>query len=221
MNMPPGGGQLFRNLVQFARTLRAAGLPIGPGRVLEAEQALHAVGIRRRDDFYWTLHAVFVRHARNRPIFDQTFHVFWRNPGLLDRVMTLPLPGARDTPGAQEQALSRRVMDAMAGRMPLVPTAAVEPSDAQRDATSTWSAEALLRTRDFESMSAEEIADAKKLIARFSLLSATVTTRRVGPDARGRRVHMRRTLRKSMRSPDAMVLERSRPLRRSPPLVIV
>jgi hypothetical protein len=53
-------GRLVENLMFFARTLRAAGLPIGPGRVAEALRAVEAVGISRRDDFYWTLHSVFV-----------------------------------------------------------------------------------------------------------------------------------------------------------------
>ena len=65
------GGRLTENLMHFARTLRAAGLPIGPGKVLDAVSAVEAVGIANRDDFYWTLHAVFVNRQDQKTLFDQ------------------------------------------------------------------------------------------------------------------------------------------------------
>ena len=65
------GGRLTENLMHFARTLRAAGLPIGPGKVLDAVSAVEAVGIANREDFYWTLHAVFVNRQDQKTLFDQ------------------------------------------------------------------------------------------------------------------------------------------------------
>ena len=41
--------------------LREAGLPVGPGAVLDALAAVQAAGIGDRDDFYTTLHAVFIK----------------------------------------------------------------------------------------------------------------------------------------------------------------
>ncbi|MEL6578076.1 MAG: VWA domain-containing protein, partial [Pseudomonadota bacterium] len=37
-----GGGRLAENVMHFARALRAAGLPVGPGRVADAVTALEA-----------------------------------------------------------------------------------------------------------------------------------------------------------------------------------
>jgi len=54
-------GRLTENIVYFARALRAAGIPVGPGAVLDALEAVKAAGVGTRDDFYWTLHAVFVK----------------------------------------------------------------------------------------------------------------------------------------------------------------
>src|SRR5882672_12410869 len=85
-------GRLLANLMHFARTLRAAGLPVGPGKVIDAVAAVAAVGITDRRDFYWTLHAVFVNRADQRLLFDQAFHVFWRNPELLKKMLALVLP---------------------------------------------------------------------------------------------------------------------------------
>ncbi|MEH6546783.1 MAG: hypothetical protein V7701_10160, partial [Sneathiella sp.] len=85
-------GTFVKNIMHFARTLRRAGLPVGPGRVIEAVRAVETAGIRRRDDFYWTLHSVFVNRRDQWEIFDQAFHVFWRNPELLKKMMDMMLP---------------------------------------------------------------------------------------------------------------------------------
>src|SRR5512145_1643377 len=90
-----GDGRLVANLMQFARTLRAAGLPVGPGRVLDALRAVEAVGITSREDFYWALHASFVNRRDQHDLFDQAFHIFWRNPKILERMMAMLLPQMR------------------------------------------------------------------------------------------------------------------------------
>ena len=83
----PGRGRLLANLMYFARALRAAGMPVGPGKVLAAVDAVRAVGLGNRSDFYWALHAVFVNKRDQRDLFDQAFHIFWRNPQLLEKMM--------------------------------------------------------------------------------------------------------------------------------------
>ena len=89
--LPPAGhdgdGRLVTNIMYFARTLRAAGLPIGPGKVLAAVEAVRAVGLESRRDFYWTLFSVFVNRRDQRELFDQAFHIFWRNPKILERML--------------------------------------------------------------------------------------------------------------------------------------
>ncbi len=108
-------GRLARNIMHFARVLRAAGLPVGPGRVLEALQAVEAIGVDDRRDFYWTLHSVFVNRRDQRELFDQAFHVFWRNPQLLERMMALLLPQIEGAePAVPQPELSRRLSEALA-----------------------------------------------------------------------------------------------------------
>src|SRR5215475_15135650 len=112
--MPEPGGALLANLMHFARTLRAAGLPVGPGKVIDAVAAVEAIGITDRSDFYWTLHAVLVNRPDQRLIFDQAFHVFWRNPDLLKKMMGLVLPELR-VDGVEDQgtAMARRLAEAL------------------------------------------------------------------------------------------------------------
>ena len=68
----------------------------------------------KRDDFYWTLHSVFVNRRDQREIFDQAFHVFWRNPRLLEKMMEMLLPqvGVPAEPDQSKQ-LSRRLQEAL------------------------------------------------------------------------------------------------------------
>src|SRR6266702_1152293 len=107
-------GRLVANLMHFARTLRAAGLPVGPGKVLDAVAAIEAVGITDRRDFYWTLHAVFVNRADQRLLFDQAFHVFWRNPELLKKMLALVLPQMNvEVPRDEGAEMLRRLAEAL------------------------------------------------------------------------------------------------------------
>src|SRR4030095_908947 len=86
---------LVPNIMHFARILRATGLPIGPGRVIEAVRAVEAVGLTTKTDFSSTLHAVFVRRHDHRDLSDQAFRMFGRAPQLAERMMALLLPQAR------------------------------------------------------------------------------------------------------------------------------
>src|SRR5665213_3766600 len=110
---PAEGGRLVTNIMYFARTLRAAGLPIGPGKVLAAVEAVRAVGLQSRDDFYWALHAVFVNRRDQRELFDQAFHIFWRNPQLLQKMMSLMLPGLVTPPSPDAVEMNRRLAEAL------------------------------------------------------------------------------------------------------------
>src|ERR1700692_901445 len=87
-------GRLAENIVYFARALRAAGIPVGPGAVLDALEAVKAAGVGTRDDFYWTLHAVFVKRHEHSILFDQAFRIFFRRRGYVDQLLAMMLPQA-------------------------------------------------------------------------------------------------------------------------------
>ncbi len=156
-----GSGRFARNVMHFARALRAAGLPVGPGRVLEALRAVEAVGFASRQDLYWTLHSVFVNRRDQRELFDQCFHIFWRDPQLLERMMHLLLPTLEgEKPPEGQEEVSRRVAEALSPREPGTGEGGQEeePPELELDAVLTWSSRELLQGKDFEQMSAEELA---------------------------------------------------------------
>jgi uncharacterized protein len=217
----PEGGRLAQNVMRFGRVLRAAGLPVGPGKVLDAIRAVETVGIGSRTDFYWALHAVLVNRRDQREVFDQAFHVFWRNPKIMERLMALVLPSFKADMGEEGQELSRRVADAMKGAVGEMPTPKVDEEDEiEVDATLTFSEREVLRTMDFEKMSAEEMRKAEAAIRRLAAMIRPEPTRRFRPDAAGTRADLRGTLRAALRgNPDIIELKRRRRLTRPPPLV--
>jgi uncharacterized protein with von Willebrand factor type A (vWA) domain len=223
VHVPPAGGpgKLAENVMHFARVLRSAGLPVGPGKVLDALAALGIAGVDRRDDFYWTLAAVFVDRREQFEIFDQAFHIFWRDPKLLERVMSLFLPQVQGRVQDDQPEMSNRLAEALLPREK--PGESPEaPQEIELDATFTVSEREVLQRADFESMTNEELAQAKKLIASLRLPIPEVRTRRLVADARGRRVDLRATLRASLRAgADIIPLRRRSQESRHPPLVVL
>ncbi|MGE0715098.1 MAG: VWA domain-containing protein [Alphaproteobacteria bacterium] len=214
------GGSLLPNIMHFVRTLRAAGLPIGPGKAIDAVRAVQAVGITNRKDFYWTLHAVLVNRQEQRELFDQAFHVFWRNPELLEKMMGLLLPNIQ-RPDEERDPLARRLAEALHGKDNPGREGPRE-EEVEIDAAMTWSDRELLQTMDFEAMSADEVAQAKSAIARMRLPIMEVPTRRFRPDPQGARADLRATLRAALRSGGATIpLRRKERRLRHPPLVVL
>ena len=215
-------GELTVNIMYFVRTLRAAGLPIGPGRLLEALRAVAAVGLASREDFYWTLHAVLVNRRDQRELFDQAFHIFWRNPKFLERMMSLILPSfGADEPQENAEELSRRIAEAIAADGSGESTNTSEDK-IEYDAAMTWSANEVLRKKDFESMSVDEVSAARVAIERMRMPFSTVPTRRYRPRDVGSRVDMRATLRAALRSGgDIIPLKRRVKVKRHPPIVVL
>lgn len=210
-------GRLIENLVHFGRTLRAAGLRVGPGKLIDAVEALRTVGLSRRDDFYWALHSVLVSRRDQRPLFDQAFHLFWRNPQLLERVMGLLLPRLEDPQRKDRDEIARRLAEALAGESAREPVAAEET---EIDTTLLWSDQEMLRRMDFDQMSSVEEAAAKRAIAALRLAVRPASTRRYRADPGGSRIDPRGSLRASLRQGSGVIPLRFRERsRRRPPLV--
>ena len=220
------GGKIAANIMHFGRVLRAAGLPVGPAKVLDAFRAVEAVGLGNRQDFYWTLHAVFVNRRDQREIFDQAFHIFWRNPKLLERMTALVLPSFVDPTSAPEtEEINRRLAEALKGDQPNAGEDGSDEDDEPDvtvDAVMTWSAREILQDMDFEKMSSDELNQVKRAIARMRLPIMEVPTRRFHRDPSGARIDMRATLRSALRSGGATIpLQYRKRRRRHPPLVVL
>lgn len=212
-------GKLATNIMYFARLLRASGMAVGPDRMLDAVTAAEAAGLSRRDDFYWALHAVFVSKHSDQALYDQAFHLFWRDPDLLRRAMALMLPSISAPSAPKDETAPRRLAEAM---LPQAGAAAQESApDLEFDAALSFSDREVLRKKDFEQMSLAELDEARAAIRNLRLPIQNIRTRRFRPGSIGDRVDMHATLRQSLRQGGGLQLSFKRPRRRHPPLVLL
>jgi uncharacterized protein with von Willebrand factor type A (vWA) domain len=209
-------GRLAENIVYFARALRAAGIPVGPGAVLDALEALKVAGVGTRDDFYWTLHAVFVKRHEHSILFDQAFRIFFRRRGYIDQLLAMMLPQALAPPQAP-QAGATRVHEALFAGLE---DKLKKEREVELDARMTVSDREVLQRKDFAQMTAAEIAAAKDAMKRLVMPLVELRTRRLTPHLHGHVIDIRRTLRASMKGGgDFIDLRFIGPKTRFPPLV--
>lgn len=212
------------NVMHFARVLRRAGLPIGPGKVIVALDALTRVSIARRDDVYWTLHSVLVERRSQSEIFQLAFDRFWKRQadgGTGDDVMSILDQGPDRAQSETGAPVPRRIAEAFSEFVSPDVSDSGEESAAPRDAVASWSADERLRHQDFETMSRDEEIEASRLMARLRLSIPEIATRRFRPARNGRRIDMRATLRAMVRSGGAATLVRKTPRRRHRPIVVL
>lgn len=192
LNAPTGN--IADNVVGFARALRAAGIPAGPGAVIDAMNALQLVDIGIRADVFAALESIFVTRHEHALIFAQAFDLFFRATeewkSMLDSV---PLP---DHAKKKPPPASRRVQEAFAQPASREDAPQVE----EQELRLAVSDKEILQKKDFAQMSAAEIAEVTRAIEKMRLPQAELRTRRYQPDARGLRLDMRRTLRASLRT---------------------
>ena len=209
--------------MHFARLLRAAGMRVGSDRVIDCVRALEIAGAHqfplRREDWYWTMSAVLLSRQEQRPIFDQAFRLFWRDPKLAERMMSLLLPTAHGLAPKPEQQQSQRLTDALFSQKEEEPR---ESEKLELEARLTFSSREVLSRMDFDTMSAAELVEAKKMLAELRLPLPLIRTRRYRPHPSGRRIDMRKTLRESLREGgDIIPLVRAAPTQLHPPLVVL
>ena len=214
-------GHLADNVVHFARVLRTAGLPVGTDRVLLALDALKVAGIESRTDFHAVLASCLIDRAEHRALFEQAFHIFWRDPDLLGQMMRLLLPSVKEKPGAPPPPENRRLAEALFA----APPPELKPAAEERvelDAQMSWSEREQLRKADFDTMTTAEWAAAKKMLAELTPFFEELATRRWRAAATGPRLDLRALLRgAARRGGDIAALPRRQRRTRPEPLVAI
>lgn len=203
---------LLPRLATFARLLHDAGMEAGPGRLTDAARALRWIAIARPDDFRAALRAVFVARKEELLVFEAAFDIFWSPPD--PRIPAGAVPGrSRALPLPPEKA--RAWMNLLGLNRSTMPRA--EEPDSTPPSSSGYSAEELLRKKDFEDLTWEETEQVRRLLEQAPWRVAERRTRRLRP-APGGQVDLRRTARESIRTSGEMVtlLHRQARVRRRP-----
>lgn len=208
---------LALEVVRFARLLRSTGFALGTGRIHDSLKAVRVVGLDEPEDFYWTLHAVFVSHPEQRETFNQVFRMFW------SELRQISAGSADESAGGQDadetEALSRVSIERFVAER----DRAQEPDkDPEIEAGLSASSREQLSLKDFEQMSVSEVLEARKAMEAIVFPKPNLPTRRFTRAPNGERIDMRASLRTALRSGSATVplIRKRRRLRPSPIVVI-
>jgi uncharacterized protein len=209
------------NVMHFARLLRRAGLPVGPAETLAAQQALSLIELGDKAEVRTALRSVMTHRHEHQEVFDQAFALFWRDPTAAEQAAAMALLEAqKDKKLERPPPASRRIAEAMQQKRDRREQPKDEPP--VQHAVLTVSDQERLQRMDFEAMSAEDIAAAKREIRRLTLPLDLRKTRRLRPDVLGPVTDLRRTIRQSLRQGgEILSIARNRRQTRVPPLVVL
>ena len=212
---------LATNVMHFARLLRRAGLPVGPAETIAAQNALPQIDLASKIEARTALRTAMIHRHEHQEVFDQAFALFWRDPSAAEQAAAMALLEAqKDKKLERPPPASRRIAEAFAPKTERKPQPQDEPP--VKDAVLTVSDQERLQSMDFEAMSAEEIAAAKREIRRLTLPLDLRRTRRGRPDPTGPITDLRRTIRTSLRQGgEILEIARLRRQTRAPPLVVL
>ena len=191
-------GTILHNLVLFGRLLRALGMDINPGRMIDLVEALDYVEIGQKSDFYFTARSLFVHKREDIPLFDQAFDLFWQKPSeagvdfsFINQLSNKPPediiipPQPKEIP-PQDESES---------------TSDQEEEDEQQliEVTQTYSTREHIRQVDFGEMTASELKLVKQFMSELVWNIGQRRTRRKRAAIHGNMLDLRRTLRQNMR----------------------
>jgi len=203
---------LLPRLAGFARLLHDAGLDAGPGRLTDATRALGQLDLRNQADFRNGLRAVFVSRKEELPVFEAAFDIFWAPPD--PRAVAGQVPG-RSRPLPMDPQRAKAWLDALGLNRSQMKRE--QEGEGVPPTSSGYSAEELLRRKDFEDMSWEETEQVRRLLQQAPWRIAERRPRRLRP-AKSGRIALRRTAQQSIRSSGELVrlLHRQQRVRRRP-----
>lgn len=205
---------IAENILEFGRTLRAAGLPIGLSSIHEAVTAAALVGPDVRSDFYWALRSALVKRHDQASLFDQAFELFWTRQ-------------AEAPPGETGEASRSRTRNDIARRLEEV-LRETRPRETRRREIETaaaafrYAATETIAHKDFASMSAAEIDDAVRAVQSLALPQDERRTRRLRSSRRGAVIDWRGALRRALRTGgDLIDLPRRERRMESKPIILL
>ncbi|MCH8020034.1 VWA domain-containing protein [candidate division KSB1 bacterium] len=206
-HQPASENRITQHIIAFGRVLRRAGLEVATGQIMDAMRAMQLIGLRSRADVYQALFSIFVTRKEQVELFNQAFHLFWRAPSKLPQVMSLILPQLKMPETAQSKQ-SLRVKQALAENEAQIKPPQSRPKNEQKEAVDlvlTYSSLEVLRKKDFAAFTNEEVVMAKQLLSEMNWNIPSKRTRRFNPNAKGRMLDLRKTVRKNMRNEGELI----------------
>ena len=192
--------KLDKNVIFFARLLRASGISLSSDSILEAIESIKLVGIENKKSFFYALQTCLIKRPEDMKIFAQAFSLFWQNPKFRDRIRELLLPQTR-MQGAEEEKeeLAKRIQDTLS-TPENSKSRVVEEETLLIDTSGTASDTQLFKEKDFEMMSKAELHMASQSIKELLIKIPKRPFRRSENSSLGNRVSARESLRGAKRN---------------------
>ena len=235
------GERLLYRLTEFGRMLWESGVDVGPQKLIDLSETLNYIDITNPEDFYNTLKCSLLGRHEQETLFNQLFNYYWYTrdrqnqkqagqPGATrkdDRQIRLP-PSERKrlaehmNSGEQRREMRPDIRDSERRRKA---NEQIEEQNDDDDSTpqgTAYSAIELLRKKDFESFTWEEVQEAKRLMAEMRWHLGQRPTRRKRPVRKGDYPDMRRIVRRNLKYGAELLELTWREIKYKPrPLVII
>jgi uncharacterized protein with von Willebrand factor type A (vWA) domain len=210
--MPDAGAILARNWLHFGRILRGLGFDAGPARMLPFLTTLTVIDLRRPDDVRTAVHVHFARRRDELPILDRALGAFLQANAARGE---LPVPSA--TASSQ-----RETQMTLTGRqLKVLDEEGAAAEGAEEQEVASYSQAEVLRQKDFDTLTAAEMAEVRRLIRLMRLPAGLTRSRRARPGGHDR-LDIRRLLRRSLRfGGELLVFSWKSPTLRPRPLVLL
>lgn len=234
------GERLLYRLTEFGRILWEVGIDVGPRKMLDLAETLNYVDITNKEDFYNTLKCSLLARHDQESLFDSTFLYYWY---LRDRqgekAGKTKGPAKRDDkhlrlPPSERKRLAEHLnsneqrkdlhaeMRESERRRRLNDREDDQENDTGNPQGTAYSAIEMLRKKDFESFTWEEVQEAKKLMAEMRWHLGMRPTHRKAPVRSGSYPDMRRIVRRNLKYGAELLELTWREIKYKPrPLVII
>ncbi|HME93315.1 MAG TPA: VWA domain-containing protein [Methylomirabilota bacterium] len=217
-----GPRDLTTAVLRFGHMLRAAGLPLTIGEMMDGVRALEAVDLLDRRDVYLALRTTLVARHEEFPAFDRCFEAFWRFQAAegqgLDGLTTpaeAAIPEEHAGNSAAEAAAQKKVSVALEGWEEQA------EDDGEPLEVPGVSDKEILMDQDFSAFPVEDLDEVARLTILIAKRLARRISRRKRPTRRGGVVDLRRSIRANLMKGEIIELRRRERRRRKIRLVLL
>tara|TARA_E500000178_G_scaffold134320_1_gene134323 strand:+ start:5838 stop:7070 length:1233 start_codon:yes stop_codon:yes gene_type:complete len=193
-------GKLPENVLLFTHLLRASGIKIGSDGVTDAISAIKTLGLKSKRAFYFSLLTCLTKKKEDEIIFRQAFDLFWQNPKFQEKTRNMLLPRTRvSEQDEQKEELAQRI------RENLPKTEKIKKLDELEDniifdTSGSASDIHLNKSKDFGTMSKNELRQATDVIRDLSVHLPQKPFRRFEPKKMGPHLSVRHGLKDSVKN---------------------
>ncbi len=179
---------LLAHMVHFSRELSAAGITVDTANMIDLCHCFSYVDIRDKQDFYAAARANFVSSHEDYPRFDRVFEAFWQQT-------VSPTADKNNSDDVQDKDSARKLAKDQQRRPE---NQDKDPGASEQQSSQLeYSPDEILTKKDLGTLNAEELKQARRLMAKLLAVIANTRSRRRAPAHTGRNLNFRRMLRRT------------------------